>query len=73
VAAHRAALELAGTIASAWDGAHALAGLGRCAQAAHRTAEARAYLRQAQEAFREADPDEAAVIAAELAALAEAE
>ena len=68
-----AALALARTIASTWDEAHALAGLGRCAQAARRTADARAFLRQAQEAFREVDADEAAAIAAELSGLAEAE
>jgi tetratricopeptide (TPR) repeat protein len=72
-AAHRAALALARTIASTWDEAHALAGLGRCAQAARRTADARAFLRQAQEAFREADADEAAAIATELSALAKTE
>ena len=72
-AAHRAALELARAIASTWDEAHALAGLGRCARAAQRTTDARDLLHQAQEAFRTVDAEEAAAIAAELGALANAE
>ena len=50
-----------------------LTGLGRCAQAAHRITDARAYLQQAQETFRRANADETAGITAELDALAEAD
>jgi tetratricopeptide (TPR) repeat protein len=68
-ASHLAALELARAIDSAWDEAHALAGLGRCAQAAHRTAEARSYLRQAQQILRKTSADEADGVSGELDAL----
>ena len=60
---------LARTISSAWNEAHALAGLGRCAQAAHRIADARAFLHQAHDVFDTIDPEEATHIATELAAL----
>jgi tetratricopeptide (TPR) repeat protein len=49
---HRRALELARAIASSWDEAHALAGLGRCDLAAGHAAQAEALLRQALEIFR---------------------
>jgi tetratricopeptide (TPR) repeat protein len=66
-ASHRAALDIARAIDSTWDQAHALAGLARCARAAHRTADARTLLQQASKAFREANADdEAASIAIEL-------
>jgi hypothetical protein len=42
---------LAREIASSWNEAHALAGLGRRAQAAGHTTDAGASLRQAQEIF----------------------
>jgi tetratricopeptide (TPR) repeat protein/DNA-binding transcriptional ArsR family regulator len=72
-ASHQAALELAREINSTWDEAHALAGLGRCAQAGHRAAAAQAYLEQARDAFSKINADEAADVAAELAALTEPE
>jgi tetratricopeptide (TPR) repeat protein len=71
VAYHRQALDLAREIASSWDEAQALAGLGRCAQAAGRTADARAGLRQALEIFQRIGAADAAEAAAELDALAE--
>ena len=48
---HQQALDLARAIASSWDEAHALAGLGRCALAAGHAARPRACLRQALEIF----------------------
>jgi hypothetical protein len=48
----------------------ALAGLGRCALAGGRTADARDALRQAHEVFQRTGADEAAEVAAELSALA---
>ena len=68
-ACHRQALDLAREIGSSWDEAHALAGLGRCALAAGRTADAAADLRQAQEIFQRIGAAEAAGVAAELDAL----
>jgi hypothetical protein len=67
--AHGQALDLARAIASSWDEAHALAGLGRCALAADRTAEARPLLQQALEIFRRIGAAEAPDLLAELAAL----
>ena len=66
-AAHyQQALDLARAINSSWDEAHALAGLGRCAQAAHRTADAQALLQQAQQIFEQIGAAEAVGKAAEL-------
>jgi tetratricopeptide (TPR) repeat protein len=66
---HQQALDLARQISSAWDEAHALAGLGRCYQAAGRIAEAEDGLRQALEIFQRIGAAEAAGVAAELDAL----
>ncbi len=68
-ACHQQALELAREIDSFWDEAHALAGLGRCALAAGRTADAAAGLRQAQEIFQRIGAAETTGVAAELDAL----
>ena len=62
-------LDLVREIGIAWDEAHALAGLGRCALAAGRTAEAAGQLRQALEIFRRIGAAEAAEVAAELPSL----
>jgi DNA-binding SARP family transcriptional activator/tetratricopeptide (TPR) repeat protein len=69
-ASYRQALALARQIASSRDEAHALAGLGRCAVAAGRPADA---LRQAHEIYQEIGAPEAAAVAAELDALAGAD
>jgi tetratricopeptide (TPR) repeat protein/transcriptional regulator with XRE-family HTH domain len=66
---HRQGLALAREIESAWDEAHALAGLGRCALAAGRTADAATGLRQAREIFQRIGAAEAASMTAELDAL----
>jgi tetratricopeptide (TPR) repeat protein len=66
---HQQALDLARQIGSARDEAPALAGLGRCALAANRTAEAADNLRRALEIFERIGAPEAAEVAAELAAL----
>jgi len=65
---HQQALELARAIASSWDEAHALAGLGRCAMVG-RAAEAEDKLRQALEIFERIGAAEVADVAAELEAL----
>jgi len=65
----RSALGLARAIGSPWDEAHALAGLGRCALAVGRTAEAEDKLRQALEIFQRIGAAESAGVAAELDAL----
>jgi hypothetical protein len=70
---HQQALELARAIGASWDEAHALAGLGRCALAADRTAEPQDRLRQALEILQRIGAAEAADIAAELDALTEEE
>jgi tetratricopeptide (TPR) repeat protein len=70
VAYHRQALDLARVIDSPWDEAQALAGLGRCALAADRPADAQAGLRQAAAIFRRIGAAEASGIAAELDAFA---
>jgi hypothetical protein len=63
-ALHRQALDLAREIDSTWDEAHALAGLGRCADD---TAQAEASLRAALEIFqRTGAAGEAARVGAEL-------
>jgi tetratricopeptide (TPR) repeat protein len=63
---HQQALELARQIGSSWDEAHALAGLGRCALAADRTAGAEDNLRKALEIFQRIGAGEAADVSAEL-------
>jgi tetratricopeptide (TPR) repeat protein len=66
---HRQALHLAGEIGSLWDEAHALAGLGRCAQAAGRTSDALVNLRRAREIFQQIGAAEASDVSAELDAI----
>ena len=66
---HQQALDLARTIASSWDEAHALAGLGRCALAAGRATQAEVLLRQALEIFQRIGAAEAPDLLAELDAL----
>ena len=63
------AVDLAREIGIAWDEAHALAGLARCARAAGRTAEAEDKLRQALAIFQRIGAAEAADVPAELDAL----
>jgi tetratricopeptide (TPR) repeat protein len=63
---HQQARDLAAETASTWNMAHALAGLGRCALAADRTADAQASLRQAWEIYHRAGMAEAAQVATEL-------
>jgi tetratricopeptide (TPR) repeat protein len=70
---HRHALELSRQITSPLDEAFALAGLGRCALAAGRTADARVGLLQAQEIFQRIGAAEGIGISAELDALTEIE
>ena len=50
-ACHQQALDLAREIASSWDEAHALAGLGRCALAVGHATQAQELLRRALEIF----------------------
>ncbi|MGC1281565.1 MAG: tetratricopeptide repeat protein, partial [Streptosporangiaceae bacterium] len=66
---HQQALDLARQVGSSWDQAHALAGLGQCALAADRAAEAEDMLRQALEIFQQIGAAEAAEVSAELQAL----
>jgi tetratricopeptide (TPR) repeat protein len=66
---HRQALDLAREIDSPWDEAHALAGLGRCAQAAGHTAEAATNLGEALAVFQQIGTAEATSVALELKAL----
>ena len=66
---HRQALDLAREIGSAWDEAHALAGLGRCALAAGDTDGAKTRLRQARDIFQQIGAAEAPGVATELDAL----
>ena len=66
---HRQALDMSRQIGSSWDEAHALAGLGRCALAANRSAEAEHQLEQALEIFQRIGVAEAADLAGELNAL----
>lgn len=68
-ACHQEALDLAREDGIRWDEAHALAGLGRCALAAGRIAEAEGQLRRALEIFQRIGTAEAADVAAELDAL----
>jgi tetratricopeptide (TPR) repeat protein len=53
---HRQALDLVRAIASSWDEAHALVGLGRCALAVGHATQAGALLRQAPEIFQRPAP-----------------
>jgi tetratricopeptide (TPR) repeat protein/transcriptional regulator with XRE-family HTH domain len=66
---HQEALDLARQLGIALEEAHALAGLGRCAQAASRTAEAEDRLRQALAIFQRIGAAEAVGVSAELDAL----
>jgi hypothetical protein len=66
---HRQALDLARAIASSWDEAHALAGLGRCALAAGHATQAAALLHQALEIFSRIGAAEAPDLRAGLDAL----
>ena len=66
---HRQGLDLARAIASSWDEAHALAGLGRCALAAGRVTEAAENLRQAVEIFQRIGVAEVGDVSRELTAL----
>ena len=67
---HRQACELSRAIGSSVDEADALAGLGRCALAARRPADAEALLGQALEIFQRIGAAAASGVRAELAALA---
>jgi hypothetical protein len=66
---HEQALDLARAIATSWDEAHALAGLGRCALAAGHATQAGVLLRQALEIFQRIGAAETADVSAELEAL----
>jgi tetratricopeptide (TPR) repeat protein len=68
-ACHQQALDLARQIGSPPEEAHALAGLGRCARAGGRAAEAADRLRQALAIFQRIGAAEAAGVSAELDAL----
>jgi tetratricopeptide (TPR) repeat protein/transcriptional regulator with XRE-family HTH domain len=69
---HQQALGLARAIGGSWDEAHALAGLGRCAMTVGHVTQAEVLLRQAFEIFQRIGAAEAADLAAELEALADA-
>jgi Tfp pilus assembly protein PilF len=66
---HQHALDLARDIDSPWDQAQALAGMGRCAQAAGLAADAERSLRRALKILQDAGTAEARIIASELDAL----
>ncbi|HEV2371886.1 MAG TPA: hypothetical protein VGS19_06930, partial [Streptosporangiaceae bacterium] len=66
---HQRALELARAIGNAWDEAHALVGLGRCAEVVGHTTRAKALLRQAHVIFQQIGAAEAPDLLAELNAL----
>jgi tetratricopeptide (TPR) repeat protein len=66
---HQQALDMARQLGIALEEAHALAGLGRCAQAEGRTAEAQAGLRHAVAILQRIGAAEAADVSAELDAL----
>ena len=68
-ACHEQALDLARRIGSPPEEAHALAGLGRCALAGGRAAEAEDRLQQALAIFQRIGAAEAAGVSAELDAL----
>jgi tetratricopeptide (TPR) repeat protein/transcriptional regulator with XRE-family HTH domain len=67
---HRQSLDLSHEIDSPWDEAHALAGLGRCAQAAGDGVRAESLLQQALEIFQRIGAAEAADLLAEIQASA---
>jgi tetratricopeptide (TPR) repeat protein len=69
---HQQALDLARAIASPWDEAHALAGLGRCALAADQATRAGVLLQQALEIFQQTGAAEALDLLAELDTLTDA-
>jgi tetratricopeptide (TPR) repeat protein len=69
VACHQEALDLARKIRSPQDEGRALVGLGRCAIADARLADAETALRQAHDIFQRTGAAEAAEVAAELEAL----
>jgi tetratricopeptide (TPR) repeat protein len=69
---HQQALDVARGSDSAWNEAHALAGLARCALATGRITEAKAIMRQAWEIFLRIGSVEATGAAAELEAFAKA-
>jgi tetratricopeptide (TPR) repeat protein len=69
---HRQSLDLARQIGSAWDEAHALAGLGRCLLATGGSSEGEDLLRQALEIFQRIGAAETADVTAELQALTDA-
>ena len=66
---HQQARDLANEITSTWNLAYALAGLGRCALAADRAADAKASLQEAWEIYHRTGLPEATEVAAELNAL----
>jgi hypothetical protein len=66
---HRLALELSRDMASFWDEAHALAGLGRCALATGRPSEGKALLQQALGVFQRIGAAETPELLEELNAL----
>jgi tetratricopeptide (TPR) repeat protein/DNA-binding XRE family transcriptional regulator len=66
---HQQALDLARQVGNPWDEAHALVGLGRCALAVGRSAEAGDRLRQALGIFQRIGAAEVADVSAELDAL----
>jgi len=66
---HRRALELARAIASSWDEAHSLAGLGHCTLAAGQTTRAEALLQQALQIFQRIGAAESCDLRAELDAI----
>ncbi len=66
---HQQALDLARAIASSWNEAHVLAGLGRCATAAGHVTQAEVLLRQALEIFQRIGAAEAPDLLAELGVL----
>lgn len=68
---HNQSLALSRQISSAWDEAHALAGLGRCAHATGRNRDAANLLRQAHSIFARIYAHEAHDVAAEIDSLPE--
>jgi hypothetical protein len=66
---HQQALELARAIASSWDEAHALAGLGRCAMANGHATQGEFLLRQASDIFQQINAADARDVLAEINAL----
>jgi tetratricopeptide (TPR) repeat protein len=66
---HQLALDPSREISSAWNEAHALSGLGRCAIAGGQAIDAQASLQQARSIFKKIGAAEAATISAELDAM----